>query len=123
MAGFIYFQSFCQKSAEKKIFVHILFRCLTWETNPGFTPNKPAHYLRRLLLYLNPTCLDMQSSTTSRDFFEKGKRNLKILFCREVKPYPKKLENLSLSRKLEGVMVRFHFKCIWRSLSSNILLN
>ena len=48
--GFIYFQSFCQKSAErkspKKFFLFIFhFLWLTWDTNPGFTSNKPTHYL------------------------------------------------------------------------------
>ena len=26
-------------------FFHISFWCLTWDTNPGFTSNKPTHYL------------------------------------------------------------------------------
>ena len=25
-------------------FFHILFRCLTWDTNPDFSSNKPRHY-------------------------------------------------------------------------------
>ena len=36
---FIYSQSVCQK------LFHISFWCPTWGTNPGFTSNKPTHYL------------------------------------------------------------------------------
>ena len=49
-AGLFYSQSFCLKSTERKslnkyFFLHISFWCLTWATNPGFTSNKPTHYL------------------------------------------------------------------------------
>ena len=27
------------------LFFYISFRCLTWDTKPGFTSNKPTHYL------------------------------------------------------------------------------
>ena len=42
--------SFCQKSADRKspkkyCFFHISFWYLTWDWNPGFTSNKPTHYL------------------------------------------------------------------------------
>ena len=29
----------------EEIFFHISFWCLTWDTNPDFTANNPAHYL------------------------------------------------------------------------------
>ena len=50
---FIYSQSFCQKSAvrkspEKNFFSHISFLFLAWNTNPGFTSNKPTNYLLTL---------------------------------------------------------------------------
>ena len=51
---FIYFQSFCQKSAEKK----------SHGIRTGFTPNKPTHYLLDYFdfivntrMYLNKICL------------------------------------------------------------------
>ena len=44
-----YSQSLCQKSAERNRrrnnCFHISFWCLTWYMNPGFTSNKPTHYL------------------------------------------------------------------------------
>ena len=47
--NFIYSQSFCQKSAErkspKKYFFRISFWCLVWDLNPGFSSNKPTHYI------------------------------------------------------------------------------
>ena len=47
MATLIYFQSFCQKSAERgnrrRNTFRTLFWCLAW--NPGFSSNKPTHYL------------------------------------------------------------------------------
>ena len=47
--NFIFSQSFCQKSAERKspkeCFLNILFCCLTCDTNLGFASNKPTHYL------------------------------------------------------------------------------
>ena len=46
MAVLIFSQSFCQKSAEKKSPQKcFLFWCLVWGSNPGFTSNKPTHYL------------------------------------------------------------------------------
>ena len=45
MANFVYSQSFCQKSAERKSPKNFFFIFLTWDTNPGFTSNKPTHYL------------------------------------------------------------------------------
>ena len=48
MTIFIYSQSFCRKSAEKKsskkYFSYFLFLCLAWGSNPGFSSNKPTHY-------------------------------------------------------------------------------
>ena len=41
MAIFIYSQSFCQKSAERKS----PKKYLAWESNLGFSSNKPTHYL------------------------------------------------------------------------------
>ena len=49
MAGLFTVYSFCQKSAKrkslKKYFFQISVLCLTWNTNPEFTSNKPTHYL------------------------------------------------------------------------------
>ena len=48
MAIFIYSQSFYQKSAERKLpkkYFRILIWCLAWSSNPGFSTNKPTHYL------------------------------------------------------------------------------
>ena len=49
----IYSQSFCQKFAErkspKKYFSYFLFWCLAWASNPGFSSNKPIHYLLEIL--------------------------------------------------------------------------
>ena len=50
MAVLIYSQSFCQKSAErkspKKYFLYFVRSDVkTWGSNPGFTSNKPRHYL------------------------------------------------------------------------------
>ena len=50
MAIFVYAQSYCQKCSERKLpkkyfFFHISFWCPTWDANPGFTSNKPTHYL------------------------------------------------------------------------------
>ena len=50
LGRFIYSQNFCQKSAESKspkkyFFIHISFCYLIWDTNPGFTSNKPNCYL------------------------------------------------------------------------------
>ena len=45
---FNYSQSFCQKSTERKSPKNtfcILFWCLYWGSNPGFTSNKPTYYL------------------------------------------------------------------------------
>ena len=42
---FIYSQSFYQKSAEGKFFFITSFWCLIWDTNPGFTSNKPTRNL------------------------------------------------------------------------------
>ena len=46
---FIYSQSFCQISAERgnrrRNNFYILFWCLALGTNPGFSSNKPTHYL------------------------------------------------------------------------------
>ena len=42
------FQSFCQKSAERnrrRNTFRILFWCLAWGSNPGFSSNRPTHYL------------------------------------------------------------------------------
>ena len=47
-SNFIYSQSFCQKSAEtnrRRNTFCILFWCLAWGSYPGFTSNKPTHYL------------------------------------------------------------------------------
>ena len=44
----IYSQSFSQKSAERnsqKKYLLYLFWYLAWGSNPGFTSNKPTHYL------------------------------------------------------------------------------
>ena len=46
----LFVADFCQKSiegeiGEKYFFISYSFWCLTRETNPGFTPNKPTHYL------------------------------------------------------------------------------
>ena len=46
--NFIYYKSFCQKSAERnrrKNTSRIWFWCLTWGSNPGSSSNKPTHYL------------------------------------------------------------------------------
>ena len=47
--NFIYSQRFSQKSAErkspKKYFFCILFWCLAWDSNPGFSSNKPSSNL------------------------------------------------------------------------------
>ena len=52
-AIFIYVKSFCQKSAEKnspkKYFSYFCF-CLCLDSNPGFSFNKPTHYLLDLRL-------------------------------------------------------------------------
>ena len=51
MAIFIYSQSFCQKSAErksmKKYFSYIEARpdIKAWGSNPDYSSNKPTHYL------------------------------------------------------------------------------
>ena len=49
MAIFINCQRFCQKSAERgnrqRNTFCILFWCLTWGSNLGFTSKKPTHYL------------------------------------------------------------------------------
>ena len=48
MTVFIYSQSFCQKSAERnrrRNTFRILFWRLAWGSNPGFSSNKPTHYL------------------------------------------------------------------------------
>ena len=62
MASLIYSQSFCQKSAERgnrrRNTFRISFWCLAWHSNPGFSSNKPTHYLLdhgHLLSWL--TCL------------------------------------------------------------------
>ena len=58
MAGLFNFESFCQKSAErkspKKYFFSFIFSfcCLTGNTNPGFISNKPKHYLQEQGNYL-----------------------------------------------------------------------
>ena len=70
--NFIYSQSFFQKSAErkspKKYFLYFLFWCLAWGSNPGFTSNKPTHYL----LDHCDFCLYVMSSTYG-DFFSAKK--------------------------------------------------
>ena len=47
--NFVYSQSFCQKSAEKKSPQRNIFRisfwCLVWDSNAGFSFNKPIQYL------------------------------------------------------------------------------
>ena len=48
--NFIYSQSLCQKSAERKLpkkyFLYfVLIWCLAWDSNPGFSFNEPTHYL------------------------------------------------------------------------------
>ena len=35
----------CWEEIADEIFFHISFWCLTWDTNLGFTSNKPIHYL------------------------------------------------------------------------------
>ena len=58
MTNFIYSQSFCQKIcwekiAEKIIYFFIFsFWCLTWDTNTGFTYNKPTHYLLDYVVFI-----------------------------------------------------------------------
>ena len=45
----IYSQSFCQKSAKrksrKKYFSYFVLMSGAWDSNPGFSSNKPLHYL------------------------------------------------------------------------------
>ena len=52
MTGFIYFQNFWQKCAErkspKKYFFIFGFWCLPWDTNLDFMSTKPTHYTTRL---------------------------------------------------------------------------
>ena len=47
--NFIYSQNFCQNSAERRNrrrnTFRISFWCLAWDSNPGFSSNKPTHYL------------------------------------------------------------------------------
>ena len=42
------FQSFCQKSAERKLpkkYILYFLWCLVWGSKPGFMSNKPTHFL------------------------------------------------------------------------------
>ena len=62
--SFIYSQSFCQKSAERKFC--ILVWCLAW----SFTSKKPTQYLLRvLLLYMSGVNYSLKSTSNS-DFWE-----------------------------------------------------
>ena len=82
---FLFLPAICWKEiAEEIFFFHISIWCLTWDTNPGFGPNKPTHYL-----------LD-------HDFFrspQKQRNQLLCRFFRECIKNTKKFGSLSLPSK------------------------
>ena len=45
MTDFRVFSINLREEIAEDIFFYISFRCLTWDTNPDFTSNKPTHYL------------------------------------------------------------------------------
>ena len=84
-ARYIYSQTFCRKSAERKskIFFIFSFLCLTWDLNPGFTSNKQTHCL---LDYGNFTMIQITwikfvtiAAIKLYKHFSKGLRNVSYL--------------------------------------------
>ena len=64
--NFIYSQSFCQKSAERKSpkkYFSYLFWCLAWGWNPGFSSNKPT---RLISLPSRPRWLQLRLCLTKK---------------------------------------------------------
>ena len=41
----VFVRNLLRGNLRRNIFFHISFSCLIWDTNPGFTSNKPTHYL------------------------------------------------------------------------------
>ena len=74
-----------EEIAEEIIVLHISFWCLTWNTNPGFSFNKPTHYLfgynESKLLQRTLRNLRYDFEVKSKMTIENKKKNLFCVFC------------------------------------------
>ena len=101
---------FCQKSAERKsprkYFFHISFWCLTWDTNPGFTSNKPTHYLLDCGDYLPELRIQLSSLCSQNSLWLKFVflRRIRFFFC---------LYCLFFFFYCTDLFLYQHFICLW----------
>ena len=62
----------------------ILFWCLAWDSNPGFTSNKPAHYLLEygwcIIMLQNPWLVFPQFYALLTNCFTQSVQNFKVVF-------------------------------------------